>query len=324
MSRFNPVALECLAVLMEEGSFDRAARRLSITQSAVSQRLRSLETDAGTVLIVRSRPLQLTAAGVRMRKYAHQLRLLRAEFQLDVQRLMPAAGDARNEEGRVSIAMDGDSMATWASPALDALTRSGLPLEVAVDGLGLTRELLQDGRALGCVTDVAIPPAGCKSVALGTLDYVAVAHPDYMLEHLCAGLGAHNFFKARFVACDGNDSVPRDFIRHAFGPDPARLDQRFAPSAEGRLRAVLAGWGVGILPESLAREPLLRGRLSNVAPSHVMRVPLYWQCWNAESEVLDTIGAALVEAMRKAIPAPPLPEGCEDKNSDTRAPALAA
>ena len=56
MSTFDPDALECLAAIVEEGGFERAAQRLSITQSAVSQRLRALESQVGTVLIVRSRP----------------------------------------------------------------------------------------------------------------------------------------------------------------------------------------------------------------------------------------------------------------------------
>ena len=63
MSTFDPDALECLAAIVEEGGFERAARRLSITQSAVSQRLRALEAQVGTVLIVRSRPLKATSAG---------------------------------------------------------------------------------------------------------------------------------------------------------------------------------------------------------------------------------------------------------------------
>ena len=63
MNRFAPDLLECLAAIVEEGGFERAAKRLSITQSAVSQRLRCLETQAGTVLIVRGRPLKPTPAG---------------------------------------------------------------------------------------------------------------------------------------------------------------------------------------------------------------------------------------------------------------------
>ena len=47
MNAFDHAALECLAALADAGSFERAARQLSITQSAVSQRLRALETGLG-------------------------------------------------------------------------------------------------------------------------------------------------------------------------------------------------------------------------------------------------------------------------------------
>ena len=76
MSSFDPDALECLAAIWEEGGFERAAQRLSITQSAVSQRLRALEAQVGTVLIVRSRPLRVTSAGQLLLKHTKMLRLL--------------------------------------------------------------------------------------------------------------------------------------------------------------------------------------------------------------------------------------------------------
>jgi LysR family transcriptional regulator (chromosome initiation inhibitor) len=60
MSTFDPDALECLAAIVEECGFERAA-----------QRLRVLEAQVGTVLIVRSRPLKATAAG-QLDSQAHQ------------------------------------------------------------------------------------------------------------------------------------------------------------------------------------------------------------------------------------------------------------
>jgi branched-chain amino acid transport system substrate-binding protein len=63
MSTYDPAALECLAAIVEEGGFERAAQRLNVTQSAVSQRLRALEAQVGSVLIVRSRPLRPTSRG---------------------------------------------------------------------------------------------------------------------------------------------------------------------------------------------------------------------------------------------------------------------
>ncbi|WP_163117537.1 LysR family transcriptional regulator, partial [Acinetobacter baumannii] len=63
MNGFDSAALDCLAALADELGFERAALRLAITQSAVSQRLRALEAQVGQPLVVRSRPLRLTEAG---------------------------------------------------------------------------------------------------------------------------------------------------------------------------------------------------------------------------------------------------------------------
>jgi len=305
MSRFHPVALECFAVLIEEGSFERAARRLSITQSAVSQRLRTLEGDAGTVLVVRSRPLRLTATGEVLLKHATRLRLARSDFQRDAAELKPVTDGTAWKDERIAIALDGDSVATWALPALDDLARGGLSLELFVDPLDRTRDRLRDGQAMGCVTSVDIPPAGCKATALGAVEYLAVAQPAYAREHLPHGLGPYNFRAARFVACDRKDGLASHFVHETFGVTDARLDECYVPTPEGRLRAVLGGWGVGILPEGLAREPLARGQLLNVAPGHRMRETLYWQCWNAESSVLDALAAALAGAFAASSGAAP-------------------
>ena len=126
MSTFDPNALECLAAIVEEGGFERAAVRLSITQSAVSQRLRSLEVQVGTVLIVRSRPLKATSAGRLLLKHAMQMRLLRADLERDLKEMAPGApGEGRDGE-RISIAINADSIATWALSALSGLAHQGL------------------------------------------------------------------------------------------------------------------------------------------------------------------------------------------------------
>jgi LysR family transcriptional regulator (chromosome initiation inhibitor) len=46
-------ALNALAAVVREGSFERAARALHVTPSAVSQRIRQLEERTGGALLVR-------------------------------------------------------------------------------------------------------------------------------------------------------------------------------------------------------------------------------------------------------------------------------
>ena len=105
MSTFDPAALECLAAIVEEGGFERAAQRLNVTQSAVSQRLRALEAQVGSVLIVRSRPLRPTSAGQLLLKHTKQMRLLRADLERDLQELAPSAPGGTREDERISIAI---------------------------------------------------------------------------------------------------------------------------------------------------------------------------------------------------------------------------
>jgi LysR family transcriptional regulator, chromosome initiation inhibitor len=301
MSTFDPDALECLAAIVEEGGFERAAQRLSITQSAVSQRLRALEAQVGTVLIVRSRPLKPTSAGQLLLKHTKQLRLLRADLERDLKELAPSSIGGTREEERISIAINADSIATWALPALDDLARQGLPMEIITDDQDFTQEWLREGQVLGCVTTLKQALRGCKVVPLGAMPYVAVAQAQYAREHFPAGLSQHNFRDVPFIAFNRKDDMQSEFVGAAFGLKHVSLNQLFVPSSEGQVRAVLAGWGVSVVPELLARGLLEQGRLVNIAPSQVLPIQLFWHCWNLESEVLDAMTAALTRAASAAL-----------------------
>jgi LysR family transcriptional regulator, chromosome initiation inhibitor len=301
MSIFDPDALECLAAIVEEGGFERAAQRLSITQSAVSQRLRALEAQVGTVLIVRSRPLKPTSAGQLLLKHTKQMRLLRADLERDLKELAPSSTGGGREEERISIAINADSIATWALPALNELARQGLPMEIIADDQDFTQEWLREGQVLGCVTTLKQALRGCKVVPLGAMQYVAVAQAQFAQERFPKGLGPHNFREVAFVAFNRKDDMQSEFVGKAFGLKRVALNQLFVPSSEGQVRAVLAGWGVSIVPELLARGLLEQGLLVNIAPSHVLPIQLYWHCWNLESEVLDALTAALTQAASAAL-----------------------
>src|SRR5690349_8967876 len=228
MSTFDPDALECLAAIVEEGGFERAAQRLSITQSAVSQRLRALEAQVGTVLIVRSRPLKPTAAGQLLLKHTKQLRLLRADLERDMRELAPSTAGSMREEERVAIAVNADSIATWALPALGALALQGLPLEIITDDQDFTHEWLREGQVLGCVTTLKQALRGCKVVALGAMDYIAVASPEWAPLRK-GGLTAHNFRDVPFISFNRKDDMQSEFVAKAFGLRRVGLRQIFVP-----------------------------------------------------------------------------------------------
>ncbi len=300
MRTFDSDALECLAAIVEEGGFERAALRLSVTQSAVSQRLRALEAQVGTVLLVRSRPIKPTSAGRLLIKHAMQMRLLRADLESDLQDLTPGAS-AMREEDRISIAINADSIATWALPALGHMVVEGLPLEIITDDQDFTHEWLREGQVLGCVTTLKQALRGCKVMPLGVMHYVAIASPAYASAHCPQGLTPHNFRSLAFVAFNRKDDLQTEFVSRACGLRRVALSQRFVPSVEGQVQAALAGWGACVLPELKVAHLLASGELVNLAPQVTLPINLYWHCWNLDSVVIDRLTAALSSAAAVAL-----------------------
>ena len=79
ITQLDPVALRTLAVAVRLGTFEAAARELHVTPSAVSQRIKALETRIGRVLLHRVKPLEPTEAGLVLVRLATQTELLERE-----------------------------------------------------------------------------------------------------------------------------------------------------------------------------------------------------------------------------------------------------
>jgi LysR family transcriptional regulator (chromosome initiation inhibitor) len=170
---FDGQQLRALAAIAAAGSLDGAATALSLTPSAVSQRLRALERAAGQVLVVRSRPIALTAAGEVLLRLATQVALLEEEAVREL------AGDrAAATRTPLAVAVNADSLATWFLPAVAPIA-DALELRVHREDEGRTAELLRRGVVMAAVTGDDEPVAGCETTALGVMRYVPVASPAF-------------------------------------------------------------------------------------------------------------------------------------------------
>ncbi|QPF71719.1 LysR family transcriptional regulator ArgP [Roseateles sp. DAIF2] len=307
MKDLDSAGLDCLAALADERSFERAAQRLAITQSAVSQRLRSLEAQVGQLLVVRSRPLRLTEAGKVLLRYARQLQALRSDVVREL-----GARVAPHE--RIAIAVNADSLATWVLPALDGVVQQGLRegfgLELVVDDQDFTHDWLRQGEVLGCVSTVRQALRGCLVQPLGVMRYVAVASPAFLQAQLSAGLTAANFAQTPFLVFNRKDDTQSQWVSKAFGVRAPRLRERFVPSSEAYVRAVCMGWGVGVAPELQLRPLLASGELVALRPEVSVEVALYWHQWKLVTELqaaparvalLDQIGQALAVGARREL-----------------------
>src|SRR5579863_6337971 len=112
--------LAAVAAVAREGSFERAARVLHVTPSAVSQRVKLLEERLGAVLIVRGQPCTATEIGARICRHAELVAVLVGELRRELPMLpkdSPAASHAS-----LRIAVNSDSLSTW---FIDAMAEFG-------------------------------------------------------------------------------------------------------------------------------------------------------------------------------------------------------
>ena len=83
--------MQAFLAVVESGSFEKAAERLSITPSAASQRIHALEVRLGSSVIVRGRPCEPTQSGRKLMLYLRRATVLEEELLNGVGELGHAA-----------------------------------------------------------------------------------------------------------------------------------------------------------------------------------------------------------------------------------------
>lgn len=294
-----PVELaQTLAAVVDEGSMDAAARLLHLTPSAVSQRIKALEQQVGRVVLARTRPPRVTAAGEPVLRFARQVQHLEAEAAASLE---PVAGNLRT----VPVAVNADSLATWFLAPLARLSaRYPVVFDLHRDDQDFTARLLESGAVLGAVTSREQSVSGCRTSRLGALRYRPVATPEFVSRWLPGGAGqSGEWERAPLVDFDRRDDLQRHWLRR-IGVEDSAPPRHYVPASHDFAQAIECGLGWGMLPDLQSRAALAAGRLVLLPGPH-LDVPLFWQQWNLRSDLLDGIAAEIIAEGRKVLLADP-------------------
>ncbi|RYF82495.1 MAG: LysR family transcriptional regulator ArgP [Comamonadaceae bacterium] len=295
-------ALSALAAVVREGSFERAARALHVTPSAISQRVKLLEDRVGCALVVRGQPCRATDTGQRLCRHVDQVRLMEHELR----EVLPAMGtdDALPPQLRrvtLPVAVNADSLATWFAPAAARFAAEApVLLQVTVDDQDHTAQRLQSGAVLAAVTARATPANGCNSQPLGAMRYVASASPAFMAQHFSSGVNARTLAAAPSLVFDRKDELQARWVRRQCRRD-VELPSHALPSTQAFIDANLAGMGWGMQPLQLVQPLLQRGALVELVPGATLDVRLYWQHARAASSLLEGLTRAVAAAARESL-----------------------
>ncbi len=262
---FEHPHLAALTAILRTGSFEAAAAHLSVTQSAISQRIRALEDRVGAPVLQRTTPPKATPTGKRLAAHADALARLNAELDADL---------GHDHALALRLAVNADSVDTWFLPALQDLPDHRF--EIRIEDQDHSADLLRNGEVAAAVTTRATAVQGADVTPLGALRYIATASPDFKARHFKDGLTAKALATAPALVFNEKDKLQESWARAATG-QTLTLSAHYLPSTRGFVEAATLGIGWGLNPEPLVRDALKDGDLVALKTELPFDTPLYWQ-----------------------------------------------
>ena len=289
---YAPALLQTLIACAETGSFDLAAARLGVTPSAVSQRIKALTEAAGGPVFRQLHPATPSALGLRLLRHARDVAALEAGLAAD----LGQDGGPRP----VAVAINADSLETWAVPPLAAC--DGFRFEVVIIDQDHSADALRRGEVSAAVTAEATALPGCRAVPLGALRYAACCTPAFRDRWFAEGVTAATLARAPVLQFTAQDALQTRWMARATGQPLNPPAHRIAAPGPF-LTATRQGLGWGLNPLMLIGADLAEGRLVELLPDSRLDTMLTWQVSRVMAETL----APVTEAMRRAARATLIP-----------------
>lgn len=292
------LSLRALASVVETGSFERAARQLKVTPSAVSQRIKQLEERLGAALVVRGQPCTATEQGDRLCRHMERIGMLENEL---FDQLPALAGADERQPVTLQIAVNADSLGSWFLPAIAAFTAKHRHLvSVSVDDEDDTAEWLEKGKVVAAISSLATPVRGCRRVALGKLRYRAAASPAFMQRHFPDGVTEAALERAPALIFNHKDRLQERWMEAVLGRGVVH-PSHWLPSTQSFVDGALLGIGWGMNPAMLVEEHIATGRLVELVADQPVDVPLYWQVNRLSADALAPLTRAVAAAARATL-----------------------
>lgn len=292
---FDYDSLVVLAAVVRTGSFEAAAKSLDVTQSAVSQRIKQLEEKVGSILILRGRPCVATEDGLLLCQHVEQVTLLQHELAEHLASRGEGEGTATVS---IRIAVNSDSLATWFPDVIRiAADELNVRVEVIPDDQEFTEERLRSGDALAIVTstDRAIP--GCQTYPLGSMDYMAIASPEFVARYLGEGITARSLSRSPSIRFDRKDTLPQQWLELAFG-ETRKLSSHYVPSYEAHILACAQGIGWAMMPSESVNPLIDAGKLVELVPNVRVEIPLFWTSRSQSSSILNKLAQTVSDVAK--------------------------
>lgn len=289
--------IEALDAVVYQGSFERAAESLYVSQSAISQRIKQLEKFLAQPVLIREQPPKPTPIGKKLLGLYRRVRMLEHEI------LPELKNDTTTRPVQLSLATNADSLATWLLPALqDVMKTRQVELKLAIYGESRSIEKLRSGEVAGAISLESQANPGCRADYLGRIDYVCVASPEFCQRYFSEGVNNKTLSKAPAVSYDQYDDLHKAFLTKHFNVRLDSVIHHNISSSEAFLKMAMAGVAYCLIPRLQISNELEQGSLIDITPGFLMTYRIYWHHWQLETGVLQEISQEIVGYAQRHLP----------------------
>lgn len=287
-------ALKTLESVIRNQNFERAAKELFVTQSAVSQRINQLEVEFGQRLLVRELPYRATSLGEKI--LSHYRKVLSLEQSLNLK-----SDEEKLDKAVIKIALNVDSLETWFIKVLqNSEIAEMLNLQLMIDDEKFTLNYLKSGRVDLSIGTVKTPVSNHECIKLGSMTYALVSNPEFKKKYFPKRLADADFSHIPAIIFNDRDDIQTVYLKEHFnftGSYPSSS----IPSTAASKAALLAGYGYGLQPIMDIQKELKSKALVLVAPDKTFKRDLYLHHWNYQSDALKKLIAGIQNASKALI-----------------------
>lgn len=287
--------IEALYTVQELQNFELAAKKLFITQSAVSQRIKGLEDYYGEPVLIRTLPYRPTKLGRQLISHFKKICLLENELSQEL-------GEIKVQP-HISIALNRDSLETW---FLDLMEReketfSDIILEIIADDQELTLNYLKNGTVSACLSTSDKEILGGKASFVGDMQYILVASPTFIKKYFSSENPIECLQNAPAIKFDKNDYLHERYLEKFFGINGSELKYNVIPSVRGFRKFALLGYGYALIPKIDILDELKTKQLVQIYPDKTWEIPLYWHYWTVQSKLYQKFNTDMIRLAKTTL-----------------------
>ena len=280
-------SLQTLESVIRNQNFERAAKELFITQSAVSQRVNQLEMDFGQRLLIRELPYKATELGEKLLSLYRKVLSLEQELNIL---------SSKEVKPTIRISMNVDSLEIWFNKVLqNPIIAQLMNLEITIDDEKYTLDYLKSGRVDVSIGISKTPVSNHQVTRLGGMTYVLVSNQEFKKKYF--NHKDQEFIKHPAIVFNDRDDLHTQYLKRYF-QFTGSYPKTSVPSVSGIKSALISGFGYGLQPLMDISRELKSKELVLLDKGNSFQRELYLHHWNYQTPALKKLIEVIQVAAR--------------------------